>query len=130
MEKLRYEYERLDEKGEYEWLPLNDLDAKITGRIVIGLKQWLDENPEERKRLGWIKLIYHDAKDVVEYNPQTQYVVKTPKIIDEYTVEDDYRVLDKPEEMLAIEEILEGLGILPSGNELFAENDRGGIRFF
>ena len=54
---------KLDEKGEIKYLPGADMDGSITGHVVFGLKAWMDENPEERKRLGWIKHIQNNADD-------------------------------------------------------------------
>lgn len=103
-EKLRWGYERLKEDGKIEYAPSNDYDGKITGHIVFGVKEWFDENPEERIRLGWIKHIYHETKDI-EYDRHSQYLVKQVAQIDEYTVEDQYHILDKSEEMMRIQEL-------------------------
>ena len=99
----KWHYEKLDEKGRVKWASPNDPDAKITGRHVFGLQAWFDENPEERIRLGWIKHIEHKTKDI-EYNRQTQFLVKGIKTIDEYTVEDEWHIMDKSEEMMRLEE--------------------------
>lgn len=111
-------YEKLDENYEVKSCPMNDTDGKITGQIIIGLPQWFDENPEERKRLGWIKHIHHEEKDV-DYNKQTQYVVCATREIDEYTIEDVYHVLDKSEEMFLFEEMLEVYGLHSDGGFFF-----------
>ena len=103
-EEPKWYYERLEENGKIEQAPPNDLDAKITGRHVYGLKAWLDENPEERIRLGYIKHITHETKDI-EYDWATQYLARYVKRIDEHTVEDEYRIMDKSEEMMRLEEI-------------------------
>ena len=103
-DKITWHYEKLDENYKLKHAPMNDLDGKITGRYVFGLKQWFDENPEERKRLGWIKHIHYDRKDI-EYNPRTQYITTTTRQIDEYTVEDVYHVMDKSEEMMRLDEL-------------------------
>lgn len=104
MEK-KWDYEKLDENGKIKHCPINDYDGKETGRIVFGVKAWFDENPEERVRRGWIKHIRHDAKDV-EYNKATQYLVNYPRTIDAYTIEDEYHVINKSEEMMMFEEML------------------------
>lgn len=106
MEKT-WEYEKLDENGDMETLPPHDLDGAITGRKILNLKSWMDENPEERIRLGYIKHI-HLRENSIEYNRQTQYLVKSLRQIDDYTVEDVYHVLDKSEEQMALQEMLEG----------------------
>lgn len=106
MEKTWWEYEKLDENGDMKTLPPHDLDGAITGRKILNLKSWMDENPEERIRLGYIKHI-HPREDSVEYNRQTQYLVQSLRQIDDYTVEDVYHVLDKSEDQMALEEMLE-----------------------
>lgn len=103
----KWEYEKLDENGKIKYCPINDYDGKITGHIVFGVKAWFDENPEERKRLGWVKHIHHDTKNI-EYNKRTQYLKRSTKQIDEYTVEDVYHVMDKSEEMMRLEELTRG----------------------
>lgn len=100
----KWDYQKVDENGKIKWAPLNDYDGKITGHIVFGVKAWFDEHPEERKALGWIKHIRHDTKDIV-YNKRTQYLVPSIKNIDEYTVEDEYHIMDKSEEMMRLEEL-------------------------
>lgn len=97
-------YEKLDENGKVKRAPQNDADAKITGHHVFGLPYWFDENPEERKRLGWIKHITHKTDDI-EYNKQTQYLLKSVNTIDPYTVEDEYHVRNKTAEMMRQEEM-------------------------
>lgn len=110
-------YERLDpETYDLKHCPVNDLDGHVTGHIVIDVPSWFDENPEERIRLGWIKHIMGD-RSKVEYNSQTQYLVRSVQPIDDYTVEDVFFVLDKTEDMLLLEEMLEGVNgaaILPT----------------
>lgn len=100
----KWTYQKLNDKGKIEYAPMNDFDGKITGHIVFGVSQWFDENPEERKKLGWIKHIHHDTKDI-DYNHRTQYLVNATKQIDEYTIEDDWHIMDKSEEMMRLEEL-------------------------
>lgn len=97
-----WEYEKLQEDGKVKRIGINfnDFDAKITGKYVFGVKAYFDENPEERIRLGWTKHIMHNVDKYVQYNKQTQYLVKSVKVIDAYTVEDEYHVMDKTEEMM------------------------------
>lgn len=99
----KWTYQKL-ENGKIKYVPTNDFDGKITGHIVFGVKAWFDENPEERKRLGWIKHIQHETKDI-EYNRRTQYLINAIRQIDEYTVEDDWHIMDKSEEMMRLEEL-------------------------
>lgn len=108
----KYIYEKWnEEKNEIETVYefTNDTDGSITGRFVINVFAWFDENPEERKRLGWIKhIVYDNPSDVgVDYNPQTQILYTLPRQVDEYTVVDEYRVVDKSEEQMLFEEMLE-----------------------
>ena len=103
-DKPKWRYEKLDEKGHVKYAPPNDPDGKITGRHVFGLKAWFDENPEERIRLGWIKHITHETKDI-DYDRATQYLVNATKRIDDYTVEDDWKVMDMSEEQMRLAEI-------------------------
>ena len=107
--KKGWYYERLTDEGKLEHAPMNDLDGKVTGRLVYGLKAWFDEHPEERKALGWTKHIYYDTKDM-EYNRQTQFLVTTVRAVDEWTVEEEYRILDKSEEMMRLDELLNRSG--------------------
>lgn len=105
---VEWRYEKLMDDGKIETISgdwRKDTDGSITGHIVMNVKAWMDENPEERKARGWIKHITPDPKEV-EYNKQTQFLVKSPRQIDEYTIEDQYFVLDKSEEQLAFEEML------------------------
>ena len=105
MEEIKWYYEKLDEEtGMIKHAPPNDPDGKITGKCVFGLKAWFDENPEERKRLGWIKHLTKNTKEI-EYNRQSQYLQKSTRSIDEYTIEDVYHVADKSEEMMRLEEL-------------------------
>ena len=118
---MSYDYEKLDENMKTQYCPGNDFDGSITGHIVIGVKAWFDENPEERKRRGWIKHITHDTRDI-EYDRQTQYLVKSVKQIDEYTVEDEYHVMNKSEAQMQLEELIQNLDVW-GGDEI-------GFRFF
>lgn len=107
-EERNWHYEKIDEEGKLKSAPPNDYDGKITGHIVFGVPFWFDENPEERKRLGWTKHITHKVKDLnLDYDPVTQYLVKSVDIIDEYTVEDHYHVMDKSEEQMRLSELLD-----------------------
>lgn len=105
MAEQKWDYEKLGEDYKIKIAPTNDFDGSVTGHIVFGVKQWFDENPEERKRLGWIKHIRKDQKEV-EYNHQSQYLVRQERQIDEWTIEDVYHVMDKSEEMMRLEETM------------------------
>jgi len=106
-EKHNWHYEKIDEEGKLKNCPINDYDGKVTGKIVFGVAFWFDENPEERIARGWTKHITHKVKDLnLDYDPVTQYLVKSVDIIDEYTVEDHYHVIDKSEEQMRLSELL------------------------
>ena len=109
MAERKYYYEKYDDEFKSTNCPQDDKDGKITGKFVLNVIAYFDENPEERIRLGWIKHITHDPDDPeegIEYNRQTQFVVKSVRQVDDYTLEDVYHVLDKSEEQLALEEML------------------------
>lgn len=112
---MTWTYKRLKEDGTIEYLPTNDTDGSITGKIILGVKQWFDENPDEYKARGWIKHIQHTEKEIKEivgdYNTQTQYITTTQKMIDDYTIEDTYNIGTKSEEMLLFEDIANTLGL-------------------
>lgn len=111
---MDWHYERLKEDGTVETVSIqNDYDGRITGHIVINVKAWFDENPEERIRRGWTKHIVYEKEEVNEkwpHNTQSQYLVKTTVQIDDYTVEDAYSVMDKSEEQMLLEELAEHRG--------------------
>ena len=46
---MNWTYERLDENGNVQHCPAIDADGSVTGRIVVNVKAWFDENPEERR---------------------------------------------------------------------------------
>lgn len=119
-----YHYEKPEEDGSIKWCPMNDIDGKITGRFIMNLEEWFDENPEERKRLGWIKHITHNP-DEYGWDRQTQYYVISQKQIDEYTIEDEYHFLPKSEEMLLLEEMAECIN-----QPLVRGQSIGGFTFF
>ena len=106
MAEQKWYYEKLDEEGKIKRCPMNDDKGKITGKFIINLPAYFDENPEERIKLGWIKHIWHNNSEI-EYDHQSQYLQKSVKQIDDFTVEDEYSVFDKTEEMLLLEEMLE-----------------------
>lgn len=114
MARREWEYVRLDEEGKIRYCPINDSSGEITGKYIINLREYFDENPAERIRLGWIKHILHRS-DEIEYNKQTQYLEKGYRQVDEYTIEDEYTVLDKTEEMMLLEEMLDAVGYIGGG---------------
>ena len=108
-----YGYERLED-GKIRTAPLNDMNGKITGQCIYGLRAWLDEHPAERKALGYVKHIRHDARDI-EFNHQTQYIVTATRQVDEWTIEDELHVMDKSEEMMRLEELAGRIGYMDDG---------------
>lgn len=109
-----YTYEKLvDGKRETVSEYTIDHDKSITGKFVVNVKAYFDENPDERIRLGWTKHIHPDSSLV--YDKQTHYLVTLPKQIDEYTIEDQYYALPKSEDMLELQEMLESLGVYYDG---------------
>ena len=111
---MRHNYERLKEDGDLEYCPTYDYDGSITGKIVVNVPAYFDENPEERIRLGWVKHIRYDKDEIAEqvggWNRQTQFLARSTRQIDEHTIEDVYHVMDKSEEMLLMEEMSESTG--------------------
>lgn len=127
-ERITWGYEKLDENGKLKYLPVNDYDGKETGKIVFGLKAWMDEHPEERKRLGWIKHIHYSGKEVKErwpYDHHTQWLKQVTKQIDEWTIEDDYHVMEKSEDMMLLQELLPAV----NGDIWYDGYDDVGVRF-
>lgn len=115
-----WDYRKIKDDGKIEIISTNknDFDGTLTGHPgVFGVKEWLDENPEERIRLGYTKCIHHNPEKTVTFNRQTQYLIKQVTILDEYTTEDVYHVKDKTEEMMRRAE--EGA----SGAEWFPNSD-------
>lgn len=109
-------YERYDENFKRINCPVHDDDGSITGKVIINLSAWFDENPEERIRLGWIKHYYYSYKEIEEMrDEQTQYYETSSRMIDEYTIQDEIIVFDKTEEMLANEELGIGNSIVLGG---------------
>lgn len=105
-----YTYEKLvDGKLKRVYETTIDSDKSITGKFVVNVKAYFDENPAERIRLGWTKHIHPDRELI--YDKQTHYVVVMPKQIDEYTIVDEYHALPKSEEMLELEEMLESISV-------------------
>lgn len=117
----RWTYEKMGEDGRIKYAPLNDPNGKITGKCIMNLAEYFDENPEERIRLGWIKHIHHDPDEVI-YNKQTHYLIGSPVKVDEYTIDDTYHVFEKTEEMMLLEEMLEAMGYM-GGSIIFADTE-------
>lgn len=106
MEEITYRYEKWDaEKGEVIYCPTDDKEGTVTGKFILNVPRYFDENPEERIRLGWTKHITHNNAEV-EYNKQTQFIIWTTKQIDPYTIEDVAHIMTKSEDQLAFEEML------------------------
>ena len=105
MADRNYRYEKYTDDDKIITCPIDDKDRTITGKYILNVIAYFDENPEERKRLGWIKHYYSDPSEI-DYNPKSQFLVTSTEAIDEYTVKDVYNVLNKSEEQLAFEEML------------------------
>lgn len=111
---MTWSYEKMDsETGNIIKCPINDDDGSITGSVRINLAAWYDENPDVRISHGWTKHIHYSQKDDPDiyptYNRQTEYLVYGTEQVDEYTIKDVYRVLEKSEEQLLLEELLQGI---------------------
>ena len=126
---MYWRYERLDEDGNMQYCPAVDVTGEVTGRVVIGVKSWFDENPDERIARGWTKHIHYELDEIKErwpYDPQRQVLLNFPRRIDEHTVEDDYRVIDKSEEFMLMEELYNTAGFyVPTGHVILDGN--GGV---
>lgn len=122
---MKWTYQRLED-GKLRHCPTYDYDGSVTGKIVVNVPAYFDENPDEARRLGWTKHITHDSKEIREivgdWNPQTQYLVISQRQVDEWTVEDVYHVMDKSEEMMLLEELstgVETMGVTVGGFTFF-----------
>ena len=128
---MQHRYEKLDENFKMQYCPAHDYDGSVTGHIVINVRAWFDENPEERKRLGWIKHLYYDSNeelmaDLPDFDPASQYLVESTVNIDPWTVKDVYHTIDKTEEMMLLEEMLETMNLyVPRG--LVQLDAQGGV---
>ena len=131
---MQYRYEKLDENYNKKTCPINDYDGSIsgTGHCIIGLKFWFDENPEERKRLGWIKHYYYETnkkfkEDYPDYDPTIHYPTCTTVNIDEYTVKDTYSFIEKNDEFLELEEKLEIMNLYVPSGAMILDSQGGAI---
>lgn len=126
-----HRYEKIGENDKLQYCPVNDPDGSITGHIVMNVKAWFDENPEEAHRLGWIKHLYYNdheefKKDYPDYDPAANYYVQTTEKVDDYTIKDVYHAIPKTEEMMLLEEMLETMNLyVPSG--LVQLDGHGGV---
>jgi len=94
MADRNWSYEKMGEDMDIITCPIDDKDGSVTGKIILNVPAYFDENPQERIRLGWTKHIFHNTDDI-DYNRQTQFLVKTTKQIDDFTIEDEYHILNK-----------------------------------
>lgn len=103
---MLWRYEKYDDEFNRTNCPPHDADGSITGKVIINLSEWFDENPEERIRLGWIKHFYYAYEDIEKmFDPQTQFVEIATKMIDEYTIQDEIIIFQKTEDMFVDEEL-------------------------
>lgn len=131
---MQYRYIKLDEDGQKKYCPINDYDGSIsgTGHCIIGLKMWFDENPEERKRFGWIKHYYYDdpkelKADLPDYDPAIHYLTCSMEQVDEWTVRDRYHIIEKTDEMLEMEEMLEVMNLYVPNGTMILDSQGGAI---
>ena len=117
---MTYRYEKMDENLKLISCPMDDKDGSVTKQAIVypdgtvgykcilNVPKFFDENPEIRKSLGWVKHISYSDEEIKERWPhtQSQYLVQSTKQVDEFTVEDEYHVLNKSEEMMLFEEML------------------------
>lgn len=115
---MEWKYVKFEDNKVVE-LPTNDLDGKITGKCILNVKYWFDENPEERIRLGWIKLL--DDRKSLKYDKQTQLVSNRIEKVDEHTAKVVYTVIDKSEEMMFFDELIELSGFMNFGNFILTD---------
>lgn len=102
---MYWTYQKLKENYDVQDCPRNDCDGAITGKIIINLPAYFDENPELRKQLGWVKHYHLESKEITDYDSQTQNIIMHPVKIDEFTIKDEYSVIDKTEEQMLLEEL-------------------------
>lgn len=131
---MEYRYERLDENNMVQHCPINDYDGSITGtgKCIIGLKMWFDENPEKRKALGWIKHYYYTKnsevlEDLPEYDPTLHYLSLSTEKVDEYTTRDRYRLIEKTDQMYELEEQLEAMNLYVPNGTMIVDSMGGAI---
>ena len=129
-----YRYQKLDENNNIQYCPINDYDGSITGigHCIIGLKAWFDENPEERKRLGWIQHWEYEnmkevKKDLPDYDPVRHYLMKSEVTVDQYTTKDKYVIIEKTEEMLELEEKLEIMNLYVPTGTMIVDSQGGAL---
>ena len=111
---MYWTYKKIDENLKEQYCPKDDYDGSVTGtgKCILNVKAWFDENPEERKRLGWIKHIQPDLEEEgIEYDKQTQYITWSTEQVDEYTLCEVPHICNKSEEMMRLEELLESSGM-------------------
>ena len=109
VENVFWTYEKLDEEGKIKSIGANytnDTDGSITGKIVMNVHAYFNENPDYWKAHGWIKHIKYNKPPILGYNPQTQFLTISQRQVDEYTIEDVYHAIEKSEEQLLFEEML------------------------
>lgn len=124
---MTWDYEKLGENGKLLTIGNYTIDSKreYTGRYVVNVKAWFDENPGEAIARGWTKHIHFERKEIEErwpHDPQTQILVKSTRRVDEHTIEDDYHAIDKSEEMMRLQEMAGVVDIFSDGVETEAAN--------
>lgn len=131
---MKYRYEKLDENYNRQYCPINDYDGSITGtgNCIIGLAAWFDENPEKRIELGWIKHWYYEKaseikETVPEYNPALHYLTMSTEMTGDHEMKDVYHIIEKTEEMLVLEEMLETMNLYVPAGTMIVDSQGGAI---
>lgn len=105
-------YEKLNDDGKTITVGTWTIDSKreYTGQYVVNVKAWFDEHDGYWQEHGWTKHIVWEDKEIKKkwpHNAQTQILIKEVKRVDAHTVEDDYHIVDKSEEMMRLQEMLD-----------------------
>lgn len=87
--------------GKLEIAPTNDLDGKLSGKPVIGFQAWLEENPEEAKRIGFVKVVDHEE----DYDHNRFYTIERHEEHDDGSIHIFYDLHEKTEEMILLNEL-------------------------
>lgn len=86
-----------DEKYGYKACKYSDF-ADITDKYILNFHEWLEANPEERKRLGIIRV---ESVPVPEFNRGTHTIVGSLKMTGEFDAIKEYHLIEKTEYQIA-----------------------------
>lgn len=106
-----------DENYGYKACPYSDF-ASITGEYILNFHEWLEAYPEERKRLGIIRV---ESVPVPEFNRGTHTVVGSLRMIGEFDAIKEYHLIEKTESQIA------DSFTSPVGSALYIRGMGGGI---